>query len=114
MYFAVEGGGVVEGNDENLKIKRSIHSNFKLSPDLVGPTFPPVPTGMTGPAGSTRATGSTGSTGPTGNTGATGDTGPAGGTGATGSTGVTGSTGPQEVQDQPGTLVRLEARDQQE
>ena len=43
----------MEGNDENLKIKRSIHSNFKLSPDLVGPTFPPVPTGMTGTTGPT-------------------------------------------------------------
>ncbi|HDR8091691.1 TPA: exosporium leader peptide-containing protein [Bacillus cereus] len=80
----------MEGNDENQKIQRLINSNFKLSSDLVGPTFPPVPTGMTGTTGSTGATGVTGPTGDTGVTGATGETGPTGSTGATGETGPTG------------------------
>ncbi|ANP83452.1 hypothetical protein BAQ53_22125 [Bacillus sp. B25(2016b)] len=74
----------MEGNDENQKIQRLINSNFKLSSDLVGPTFPPVPTGMTGTTGSTGATGVTGPTGDTGVTGATGETGPTGSTGTTG------------------------------
>ncbi|SCC64860.1 Uncharacterized protein BTT61001_05473 [Bacillus thuringiensis] len=55
--------------------KHSLNSNFRISPNLIGPTFPPVPTG---------ATGATGSQGPTGDTGPTG----AGATGATGATGV--------------------------
>ncbi|MBE5104677.1 hypothetical protein IGI01_05045 [Bacillus thuringiensis] len=45
------------GNDDKQKIQRSLNSNFKLSPDLVGPTFLPVPTGSTGVAGNTGPTG---------------------------------------------------------
>ncbi|MFK4013062.1 exosporium leader peptide-containing protein [Bacillus cereus] len=47
-----------------------IKSEISISPDLVGPTFPPIPsftlpTGITGPTGNTGATGDTGPTGPT-------------------------------------------------
>lgn len=47
-----------------------IKSEISISPDLVGPTFPPtpsftLPTGITGPTGNTGATGDTGPTGPT-------------------------------------------------
>ncbi|WP_206704831.1 exosporium leader peptide-containing protein, partial [Bacillus thuringiensis] len=45
-----------------------------LNPDLIGPTFAPIPsvTFPTGPTGPTGETGATGETGPTGETGATG------------------------------------------
>ncbi|WP_182812948.1 exosporium leader peptide-containing protein [Bacillus sp. ME78] len=47
-----------------------IKSEISISPDLVGPTFPPIPsftlpTGITGPTGNTGPTGDTGPTGPT-------------------------------------------------
>ncbi|MCU4920204.1 exosporium leader peptide-containing protein, partial [Bacillus cereus] len=53
----------MEGNGGKSKIKSPLNSNFKILSDLVGPTFPPVPTGMTGKTGSTGATGNTGATG---------------------------------------------------
>ncbi|HFK1484551.1 exosporium leader peptide-containing protein [Bacillus cereus] len=47
-----------------------IKSEISISPDLVGPTFSPIPsftlpTGITGPTGNTGPTGDTGPTGPT-------------------------------------------------
>ncbi|WP_243821153.1 exosporium leader peptide-containing protein [Bacillus thuringiensis] len=47
-----------------------IKSEISISPDLIGPTFPPIPsftlpTGNTGPTGDTGPTGNTGPTGPT-------------------------------------------------
>ena len=47
-----------------------IKSEISISPDLVGPIFPPIPsftlpTGITGPTGNTGPTGDTGPTGPT-------------------------------------------------
>ncbi len=47
--------------------QNSLNSNFRISPNLIGPTFPPVPTGFTG----------IGITGPTGPQGVQGIQGPA-------------------------------------
>lgn len=61
-------------------------SGAAFDPNLLGPTFPPIPA-FTLPTGPTGPTGGTGITGPTGSTGATGPTG-------IGSAGPTGATGP--------------------